>query len=249
MSGAVMPMEKAEGLIVRTVDYSETSRIVTVWTKEFGKVRGLAKGGRRPKSAFEFALDLLTVCSMVLIRKPASSLDLLTEARAVERFPLLRKNLGALYAGYYVAELLGDLTQDYDPHPTLFEETVAALRDFGTQPQDVGSRLLRWETVLLEELGYAPLLDTCANCRVELAAEPDYLFRTASGGVVCRSCQNALRGGMRVSPAAWKVWQRLQGGAVEQVPPEACGELRQVYNHYISHLLGHRPRTMTYLGG
>src|SRR3982750_4646490 len=100
-----MPAEKAVGLVVRTTDWSETSRIATVWTREFGKVRVLAKGGRRLKSNFEIALDLLTVCSMVFIRKSSGGLDLLTEAQVAERFPRLRSDLHALYAGYYVAEL------------------------------------------------------------------------------------------------------------------------------------------------
>jgi len=53
-----------------------TSRIATLWTREFGKVRALAKGGRRLKSSFESALDLLTVCSIVFLRKSSGSLDL-----------------------------------------------------------------------------------------------------------------------------------------------------------------------------
>src|SRR5215470_5833608 len=101
-----MPAEKALGLVVRTYDWSETSRIATMFTREFGKVRVLAKGGRRLKSNFEVALDLLTVCRIVLIRKSSGSLDLLTEAQVAERFPELRTNLPALYAAYYVAELL-----------------------------------------------------------------------------------------------------------------------------------------------
>src|SRR6476619_7847084 len=112
-----MPAEKAVGLVVRTHDWSETSRIATIWTREFGKVRVLAKGGRRLKSNFESALDLLTVCSIVLLRKSSGGLDLLTEAQVVERFPRLRGDMAALYAGYYVAELLSDWTEDYDPHP------------------------------------------------------------------------------------------------------------------------------------
>src|SRR3982074_227953 len=110
-----MPAEKAVGIVVRITDWSETSRIATIWTRELGKVRTLAKGGRRLRSNFEVALDLLTVCSIVLIRKN-SGLDLLTEARAEERFAGLRTNLPALYAGYYIAELLGEGTQDSDPH-------------------------------------------------------------------------------------------------------------------------------------
>src|SRR4051795_8907449 len=123
-----MPTEKALALVVRGTDWSETSRIATLWTREFGKVRALAKGGRRLKSSFESALDLLTVCSIVLLRKSSGSLDLLTEAQVVQRFPQLAKDLPALYAGYYVAELLADWTEDYDPHPTLFDEALETLR-------------------------------------------------------------------------------------------------------------------------
>src|SRR5882762_3163097 len=111
-----MPSEKATGLVIRTADWSETSRIATLWTREFGKVRALAKGGRRLRSNFEVALDLLTVCSIVLLRKSSGSLDLLTEARVEERFPRLGRDLPAYYAGCYVAELLADWTEDYDPH-------------------------------------------------------------------------------------------------------------------------------------
>src|SRR5438552_8621346 len=110
-----MPAEAALALVVRTTDWSETSRIATMFTREFGKVRVLAKGGRRLKSAFESALDLLTVCRIVLLRKSSGSLDLLTEAQVVQRFPRLRTNLAALNAGYYMAELLSEWTEDYDP--------------------------------------------------------------------------------------------------------------------------------------
>src|SRR5712691_5024457 len=122
-----MAAEKAQGIVLRTTDWSETSRIATLWTREFGRVRVLAKGGRRLKSNFESALDLLTVCSIVLLRKSSGSLDLLTEAQVVQRFPRLRTDLAALYAAYYIAELLADWTEDYDPHPTLFDEARETL--------------------------------------------------------------------------------------------------------------------------
>src|ERR1700745_3249528 len=123
--------EKALGLVIRTHDWSESSRIATLWTREFGRVRVLAKGGRRLKSNFESALDLLTVCSIVLLRKFSGSLDLLTEAQVVKRFPRLRSDLPALYSAYYVAELLADWTEDYDPHPDLFDEALATLEVLG----------------------------------------------------------------------------------------------------------------------
>src|SRR3954469_22621498 len=126
-----MAAEKALAVVLRTTDWSESSRIATLWTREFGKVRALAKGGRRLKSAFENALDLLTVCSIVFIRKSPGTLDLLTEAQVVRRFPRLRDDLDALYAAYYVAELLSDWMEDYDPHPLLFDEALETLHDLG----------------------------------------------------------------------------------------------------------------------
>src|SRR5919199_4615967 len=129
-----MAAEKALALVLRTTDWSETSRIATLWTRELGKVRALAKGGRRLRSSFESALDLLTVCGIVLLRKSSGSLDLLTEAQVVRRFPQLRQDLGALYAAYYVAELLADWTEENDPHPVLFDEVVGVLRELGGGP-------------------------------------------------------------------------------------------------------------------
>src|SRR5947209_9313203 len=148
-----MPAEKALALVLRTTDWSETSRIATLWTREFGKVRVLAKGGRRLKSNFESALDLLTLCSIVFLRKSSGGLDLLTEAQVAERFPRLRTDLPALYAAYYVAELLADWTEDYDPHPSLFDEARETLRTLGTRETAAGPRLARFEMVLFRELG------------------------------------------------------------------------------------------------
>ena len=100
-------------------------------SREFGKIRALAKGGRRLKSSFEVAFDLLTVCRIMFIRSLHGGLDLLTEARLEEQFAILRHSLPALYAGYYIAELLADGTQDYDPHPPLFDAAVTTLRSLG----------------------------------------------------------------------------------------------------------------------
>ena len=127
-----------------------------------GRVRLLAKGGRRLKSSFESALDLLSVYSIVLLRKSSGGLDLLTEARVLRGFPHLRLDLQALYAAYYMAELLSDWTEDYDPHPALYDETLAALAELGAWNQNM--RLARYECVLFGELGYGPSLEACAGC-------------------------------------------------------------------------------------
>ncbi|MCA1685238.1 MAG: recombination protein O N-terminal domain-containing protein, partial [Planctomycetia bacterium] len=86
-----MPAVRSPALILRTVEVFETSLVVTLFTRELGKVSGLAKGGRRLKSAFQGGLDLLGVSDIVVLHKASDALDLLTEAAPVERFTSLRR--------------------------------------------------------------------------------------------------------------------------------------------------------------
>src|SRR5512136_1526288 len=105
-----MTTEKTSAIVLRVVDFSETSCVVTLFTEGFGRIGVLAKGARRPKGPFDSALDLLAVCRIVFIDKSADALDLLTEARLERRFRSASRDLSRLYAGYYVAELLLELT-------------------------------------------------------------------------------------------------------------------------------------------
>jgi DNA repair protein RecO (recombination protein O) len=245
-----VPAEKAEGLVVRFTDWSETSRIVTLWTRELGKVQALAKGGRRLRSSFESALDLLTLCRIVLLRKSSGSLDLLTEAQVVRRFPQMGRDIQALYAGYYVAELLASCTEDYDPHPLLFEEAVQTLTELGAERSPSGPRLARFELVLLRELGFGPVLERCAACEAALDGQ-GLAFSAAGGGVLCRGCQGRERDRRPMSSAAWQALRDLEAsddGWRRLTDLEARAEVRQLLNYYVSSLLGRQPRLLPYLG-
>src|SRR5262249_11904168 len=138
----------------------------------------------------------------VFLRKSSGSLDLLTEAQVLERFPRLRLDLPALYAAYYIAELLGDWTEDYDPHPHLFEEALATLRSLGEPAVDTGLRLARFELVMLRELGYHPVLEACVACGDPVTGE-GLVFSPRSGGVVCPRCRTNHLDGRALSPGAW----------------------------------------------
>ena len=175
-----MSLEKATAIVLRTIDWSETSSIVTLFTREFGKISGLAKGARRPKGPFESALDLLALCRIVFLRKSSDALDLLTEAKLERRFRPAQGDLSSLYAGYYVAELLGELTDEYDPHPELFDAADATLSALRTQPA-VASLVLRFELTALRVLGHLPSLDACVECGAAGRADRPRAVRAGGG--------------------------------------------------------------------
>ena len=247
-----MPAEKATAIVLRTIDFSETSLVVTLFTREFGKISSLAKGGRRLKGPFESALDLLAVCRIVFLRKSSDALDLLTEAKLVRRFRPAGRSLSSLYAGYYVAELLNELTDQYDPHPGLFDlanETLAAL----AAGEPVGPRVLRFELVALGELGHVPSLETCADCGAEVPVAGRMAFGQLDGGVLCGKCRvgkkqvasvsaGAVRAMADFAEPAGQTWQRME------IDDRTRGEIRGLLNHYLVNLLGKKPRMHQYLG-
>jgi DNA repair protein RecO (recombination protein O) len=246
-----MPSEKATALVLRTIDFSETSLVVTLFTREFGKIGALAKGARRPKNPFESALDVLTLCRIVFLHKTSEALDLVTEAKLVRRFRPTRRSLAGLYAGYYVAELLGELTDENDPHPELFDladETLAALASGEAVPR----RTVRFELGALRFLGHHPSLDQCAECGAAVEMAGRVAFGALDGGVLCPKCRAGKRQVVGVSAGTLRTMAQLadlegQSWRRMEIDPRTLGELRGVMNHYLVHLLGRRPRMHEYL--
>lgn len=247
-----MSTEKSLALVLRVVDFSETSVIATLFTRDFGKIHGLAKGARRLKGPFESALDLLCLSRLVFLRKSSDALDLLTEAKLERRFRAAARDLSRLYAGYYVAELLDELTDDGDPHPELFDfacETLAAL-DSGPEP--VSGVLMSFELSALRVLGHLPLLDQCVECGTEMNGSGRVAFGMLAGGVLCARCRPGKPKVVSLSGAAWQMlrdYARCDEPRPSGEPDRrAYGEVRGVLNQYLSHLLGRRPRMHEYLG-
>lgn len=250
-----MASEKALALVVRGTDWSETSRIATLFTREFGKVRALAKGGRRLKSNFDVAFDLLSVCRIVFLSKASNGLDLLTEARLEERFPILRDHLQSLYVGYYIAELLADGTQDYDPHPVLFDTALETLRGLGHENALPLRQATLFELAWLQELGYSPRLDACASCSalVKMEEEERFAFSPSSGGILCPVCARDVMDHRWISRATFqelrelKTVAELDRSAKRTIPRGISGEIRQILAQMVSFVLGRRPRLLAYV--
>lgn len=246
-----MSSEKALALVIRQADFSESSRVVTMFTREFGKIAAVAKGAKRLKGPFEAGLDLLSLCNIVFIRKSSAGLDLLTEAKLQKRFKPKSGHLGSLYAGYYVAELLDGLSEEYDSHPLLFDEALATLdRSTGDGPLDIS--LLRFELVILREIGQLPNFDVCVTCGNPVAGGQWYGFKVSQGGLICPSCLGDQPNRHRVSVGTAAVLRVLSGNEETwkqlNISPQQSREMRSVVTAAICQSLGRQPKMSRYLG-
>jgi DNA repair protein RecO (recombination protein O) len=246
-----MSTQKTLAIVLRVVDFSETSVVATLFTRDFGKIGALAKGARRPKSPFEAALDLLALCRIVFIHKKSEALDLLTEARLERRFRAASRDLSRLYAGYYVAELLQELTDTGDPHPELFDTANETLLDLDSG-QGVALGVFRFELTALRVLGHMPSLESCVGCGSPVPADDRVSFSQLLGGVLCHRCRPGKRQIVSVSSGVIQVLRRLSdvdASSWRHMPlnPTQRGEMRGVLNGYFESLLGHRLRLQRYL--
>ena len=208
-----MPVCTDQAIVLRLSDYSETSQIVTLFTAKTGLVRLIAKGSRRgTRKRFAAGLDLLEYgeVSYAAARGDAG-LGTLTEWIQRDAFTGLRVELVRQYGGLYGVELVSKLTEEYDPHPELFDALLELLR--GLADGQGGSRqasqrrvepagvIVRFQGALLKAIGYAPVLAGCVGCGKPRVRGTRAYFSSSAGGLICRDCEMHHVEKRRVSPA------------------------------------------------
>ncbi|MFM9057918.1 MAG: DNA repair protein RecO [Planctomycetaceae bacterium] len=238
-----MAIEKSRAVVLRSVAFGETSAVVTLYCRDLGKVRALAKGAWRPKSGFDGGLDLLSTSQVLVLRRTSGGLDLLTEACLETRFRV-GASLPAVVGGMHVAELLDGLTGDADPHPELFDAAHATLRRLsGTSADDatVAAVVVAAELAILRLTGHAPALGGCAACRATVPAAGRTPFGMLDGGLLCGRCRAGRRSVISVSAPALAALRGLAiacpPAAGARLEPPAGGEVRAVMDAYLTHTL------------
>ena len=265
-----MSAEKSDAIVLRVIDFSETSCVVTLMTRDFGKITALAKGARRPKSPFEAALDVLAICRIVFLHKSSGAMDLLTEAKLERRFRSSSKELKRLYSAYYIVELLRSLTEERDPHPELYElacQAISAIDDPRFEIKNIDAELIRFELEMLKLLGHTPMLTKCVGCGKERTTQNKVSFGLNAGGLLCHQCRRGQSNVVTVSPEGIDLLLNLAGNKNEFSPKQLTSasesvhesrqtsigeesdlqEVRTLLNKYISHLLGFTPRLHKFL--
>jgi DNA repair protein RecO (recombination protein O) len=240
-------LSKDQAICLRAVDYSETSQVVTLFSRLAGKVRAIAKGSKRSRSTFDGPIEPLSFGTIVFSGVRKDTLATLTEFQPQPVRGELRRNLAALQSALLAAELLDLLTEEYDPHTALFDHFVEFLQDIdegkaGPQRRDILVRLILFQFVLLHEVGLRPILHTCANCKRPWGANGrEVYFITSANGLVCRDCEMNFHDKIRLSPKAAHCLTDMQ--RIAEADQATLDEIEQVLIRHFTHLLGRLPKT------
>jgi DNA repair protein RecO len=150
-----MNLARTTGLVLRTRPLTDTSLIVQWLTRDFGRVATVAKGARRPKSAFRGQLDLFYLADLSFVRSSRSELHTLREVRLLESHPGLRLDMIYVQQASYCAALIEQSAEPDAPLPKVFDNFSNLLRLLPkqpAQPQTIFGFEMKW----LQELGLKP---------------------------------------------------------------------------------------------
>ncbi|MDX1663698.1 MAG: DNA repair protein RecO [Candidatus Promineifilaceae bacterium] len=239
---------RTEAIVLRRRDFSEADRLLTLYTREYGKVRAIAKGARKPQSRKTGHVELFMRTRFLVAQ--GRNLDIITQAEMVEAYPALRDDLvRATYASYAV-ELLDRFTPDEDRNLPLYDLLADALRWLETAE----SLLLAarfYELRLLNLSGYRPQLFRCVACDDEIV-EQDQLFSAELGGLLCPGCRAADKNAREISAAAVKVLRYLQTRQWQVVANlrlrrDLHSELEAIMYYYLTYILERNLKSADFL--
>lgn len=142
---------KTDGIILKRTNYGEADRIITVFTKKYGKIRILAKGVRRITSRRGPNIELFNLVTLFIHK--GQTFDILTEAQVIDTFAHIREKLEVIGLAYYCCELVDGLCAEHQPHVKVFDLLNNMLEEL-----DHGL-VQRFETTLLSELGFLNTAD------------------------------------------------------------------------------------------
>jgi DNA repair protein RecO (recombination protein O) len=217
---------KSDAIILRRTDYSETSYVVALLTREQGVMHGLAKGARRPKSIFEGEIDLLTRGQATILVRPRTGLHLLTEFSCRERYLALRKSADSTTAALYAAEVAADASPEGEGQPEIYDllsQTLTRLAE-----GDTVAALAFFQVHLLKLSGYMPNLGECAVCGAKIEGA-QVVFSFIHSGPTCAQCSSEEDRCTTISRAAVSVIEGLarmpaSGAARVRIPAALARE-------------------------
>ena len=205
---------KTEAIILKGMKYRETSKILTLYTRQYGKVSVIAKGARDPKSKFGSALEPMNYVLTVFYKKDNRDLQLLTQCDLMKSFRGISEDMGRLHAAMAIVELVDAVSHAEEQNVQLFETTVRSLEVINSATKNPLHLLYAFELQLAGILGFQPNFLTCHGCGRTMDEtamdESGVELQLNGGGVLCVHCVSKSLGQGRISAGSLKVLQRLQ---------------------------------------
>ncbi|MCZ7670242.1 MAG: DNA repair protein RecO [Chloroflexi bacterium] len=239
---------RTEAIVLKRSNFGEADRLLTLFSLEFGKIKAVAKGARKPQSRKTGHVELFMRSRYLLAE--GRDLYIITQAEMIEAYPALRDDLVRTTYGSYLVELLDRFTVEEDVNQDIYRLLAAAL-GWLSETADVRLAARAYELRLLGLTGFQPQLFHCVSCG-EAIEEQDQFFSVELGGLLCPTCRQADRSAKPISAVAVKVLRYLQTRPWDtvkslQLKRPLHVELEAILYHYLTHILERNLKSIDFL--
>lgn len=238
--------QKCEGIVIRTTDYGENNKIVTLFTREWGKVGVMARGAKKPSSRLASITQLFTYGYFLVQRN--TGLGGLQQGETIATMRRIREDIFLTAHASYIVELTDKSTDDKKTNPYLFELLQQTLH-YMNEGLDLDVLTSIYEMKMLQVLGLYPILDRCSVCG---NSDGQFAFSIREGGFLCHRCLSKDPYHLKISQATVKLLRLFyyfdlnRLGKID-VKPETKNELKKVINTYYDEYSGLSLKTKKFL--
>lgn len=174
-----------EGIVLKSFDFRETSRIVTFFTKEKGKMTGILKGIRKDSKKFGSSVDKFSVNDMVYYEYKKTDLHLVSQCDLLQYFFGLRKDYKKNMAAAYMIELVDMIMQPEQTNHEVYQLMMDALNTLD-KSEDINKVVHLFQIKILQLSGFSPHLDSCVRCGKKIKGRARFSLK--DGGLLCLNC-------------------------------------------------------------
>jgi DNA repair protein RecO (recombination protein O) len=239
--------QKCEGIVIRTTDYGETNKVVTLYTREWGKVGVMARGAKKPNSRLSAITQLFTYGYFLVQR--GKGLGSLQQGEMISSLRSIREDIFLTAYASYIVDLTDKATVDEKkPNPFLFEllhQTLTLINE----GYDIDILTNIYEMKMLDLFGLHPCLNQCSICG---NTNGNFSFSVREGGFICHLCVERDPYAMRISQSTVKLlrifyyFDLSRLGNID-VKPETKLELKKVISAYYDEYSGLHLKTKKFL--
>ena len=182
-----MALAKADAIILHSKKQGETSKVVTLYTKEFGKITTMAKGSRGMKSKYLGALETFNHIDVVFYKKEGRGMQYLSQASILDPFQSIHTTLGKVALASIPCEIINRGEEENHSHPQIFGLLLDALQALEQNSKNLRNIVRAFELHYMISSGFEPALDACNICGKKEADQSIY-FSLEHGHYRCQTC-------------------------------------------------------------
>lgn len=187
-----MAIRKTEAVILKVIPYGETSKILTTFTKDHGKITMVAKGARNIKSKFGGSLEPFTHLSVIFYEREARDLQYISDVSIINPFLNIHDHLDRMYAALSMIEICNKVIHGNEENTALFELLTQTLEGMNSPVKPAVNGFLNFLIQLADLLGFKMELERCRFCE-DIAAHRRLQFNIDKGRIVCEDCPQDMQ--------------------------------------------------------